>query len=132
MEYKKLRFPFLILLVALAGRELFPRNHSVMSSWQPGSEEVTQSLIYDFGGPEYSKPILLIGADWCSSCRAARGRLADIGVDYFYADIDRSEHIRETFEQLSTPDRGGLPMLLVGERAYFGYNENIIKAYVKY
>ncbi len=60
------------------------------------------------------KQITVYGADWCHDTRDARARLAELGIDYRYVNIDQDAQGKELVERLQ---EGGskIPTILFGE-----------------
>lgn len=69
------------------------------------------------------EPVVMISASWCGYCKSLRENFKTWGVRYVELDIDKDPAGRRVY---SLAQARGVPVVLVGERIFHGYDPGSI------
>lgn len=75
-----------------------------------------------FVAPAYAGPakVNMYGASWCGPCRSVRSMLDSQKIPYTYTDLDAPGG-RAAYQRVR-PSRGGIPLLVIGNKKIVGAN----------
>lgn len=79
-------------------------------------------------GPTRAYAITMYSTSWCVHCKRARSYFAANGIRYNEVDVEASEAGRQEFKALGG---GGVPLIVVGEKAMRGFDEQRMSALLK-
>lgn len=108
-----------------AGLWLGANGHSLYQRWWVGAPPAIADNSAYFRGE--SAPVLLFGTATCPWCARTRELLAQLHVPYREHRIDASAEAMQLYRSLNAP---GVPVVLVGDRRFYGYDEVAIRAAV--
>jgi glutaredoxin len=72
--------------------------------------------------------ITMYSTSWCVHCKRARNFFAANHITYTEVDVEASEAGKRDFKELGG---GGVPLILVGDKAMRGFDEQRMKALLK-
>lgn len=102
-------------LVLLAGAALAVLASRALRS--PADDATVRTVVGN-------EPVVLLSAEWCGYCEKLRADLDGWGVPYREYDVENTSEGEKAFGLL----RGaGVPVLLVAERRFFGYEPKRIR-----
>jgi glutaredoxin len=68
--------------------------------------------------------VIMLGASWCTFCKAATRFFHDNGVHFCEYDIETTDYGRAAYEKL---DGRGVPVILIGPYHLQGYDEGEVR-----
>lgn len=89
--------------------------------WQPKAGLSAQNVAWNAEQPE----VILYATDWCGYCAATRRLFAANGIRYTELDIEKNRDAQEGHRRLGGK---GVPLIVVGQEVFHGYNEAGLKA----
>ena len=72
--------------------------------------------------------ITMYSTSWCVHCKRARNYFKENGIRYNEVDVEASEANQKEFKELGG---GGVPLILIGEKAMRGFSEEHFQALMK-
>ena len=75
-----------------------------------------------------AQSITMYSTTWCVHCKRARHYFAAHGIAYNEVDVEATEAGKREFKELGG---GGVPLILVGDKAMRGFDEQRMKALLK-
>ena len=75
-----------------------------------------------------SHSITMYSTSWCPHCKRARMYFAERGIAYEEIDIEASEKNKRDFKELGG---GGVPLIIVGDKAMRGFDPKRMDALLK-
>lgn len=78
--------------------------------------------------PAGPQSITMFSTTWCVHCKRARSYFQENGIRYNEVDIEASESNKREFKEFGG---GGVPLILVGDKAMRGFNEQRFQALLK-
>ena len=78
--------------------------------------------------PAGPQSVTMYMASWCVHCKRAKAYFNENGIRYNEVDIEASEANKKEFKEFGG---GGVPLILVGDKAMRGFNEQRFQALMK-
>jgi glutaredoxin len=75
-----------------------------------------------------SQNITMYSASWCVHCKRAKKYFNEKGIRFNEVDVEASEANRKEFKELGG---GGIPLILIGDKAMRGFNEQKFESLMK-
>jgi glutaredoxin len=75
-----------------------------------------------------ARGITMYSTSWCVHCKRARNYFKENGIRYNEVDVEASEANQKEFKELGG---GGVPLILVGDKAMRGFSEEHFQALMK-
>ena len=69
--------------------------------------------------------ITMYSTEWCGHCKNARAYFASKGISYRDIDVEKSESGRKEFREFG---RGGVPLIIVGDKVMRGFSAGSFEA----
>src|SRR5437762_8292097 len=78
--------------------------------------------------PSRSQSITMYSTSWCPHCKRARAYFAEHGIGYEDIDVEANEKNSAQFKELGG---GGVPLIIVGDKAMRGFDPGRMDALLK-
>jgi len=90
--------------------------------------ERSRTINKALGGTNDTMPITVFVTSWCPLCKALESDLKKKGVDYVVVDIEKNKEGLNYYAQVTQGSTRGVPVAVVGEDVFVGYQEAAINA----
>ena len=78
-----------------------------------------------------TKPVTVFVTSWCYYCKITIDFLKENNIPFVVKDIEKNSNFRDEMVAKASVCRGGVPVLVVNEEIYCGFNPYILNELVK-